>query len=71
MKNIVKWFKHSVVASDEPRKANNGDGKLIKEVATRWNSTYYMLERLTKLSKIINDIVHTHITATSMIFLIL
>ncbi|CAI6354947.1 unnamed protein product [Macrosiphum euphorbiae] len=71
VKNIIKWFKHSVVASDELRKATNGDGKLIQEVATRWNSTYYMLERFTKLSKIINDIVHKHITARSMIFLIL
>ncbi|XP_025195998.1 uncharacterized protein LOC112595121 [Melanaphis sacchari] len=29
--------KYSVVASDELRKATNGDGKLIQEVATRWN----------------------------------
>jgi len=58
------------VASDELRKATNGDGKLIQEVATRWNkwnNTYYMLERFTKLSKIINDIVHKHITAPPMI----
>lgn len=67
VKNIVRWFKHSVVASDELRKATNGDGKLIQEEATRWNSTFYMLERFTKLSKIINDIVHKHITAPPMI----
>jgi len=67
VKNIVSWFKRSVVVSDELRKATNGDGKLIQEVATRWNSTFYMLERFTKLSKIINDIVHKHITAPPMI----
>lgn len=66
VKNIVKWFKQSVVASDELRKATNGDGKHLQEVATRWNSTFYMLERFTKLSKIVNDIVHKHILAPPM-----
>lgn len=28
IKNIVKWFKQSVIASDELRKATNGVGKL-------------------------------------------
>jgi len=66
VKNIIKRFKHSVVASDELRKATNGDGKLIQDVATRWNSTYYMLERFTKLSQSVNDIVPKHNTAPPM-----
>ncbi|XP_017462047.1 PREDICTED: zinc finger BED domain-containing protein 4-like, partial [Rhagoletis zephyria] len=37
IKRIVKWFKHSVVASDQLRKLN--DKKLIQSVPTRWNST--------------------------------
>jgi hypothetical protein len=61
VKNIVKNNKQSVMASDELRKTTNGDGKHIQEMATRWNSTYYMVERFIKLSKIVNDIVHKNI----------
>lgn len=67
VKNIVRWFKQSVVASDELRKATKGEGKLLQEVPTRWNSTFYMLERFTSLSNIVNDIVHKHIAAPNMI----
>ncbi|XP_008190219.1 zinc finger BED domain-containing protein 1-like [Acyrthosiphon pisum] len=85
VKNIVRWFKQSVVASvktlikrvevttqhnnvrDELRKATKGEGKLLQEVPTRWNSTFYMLERFISLSNIVNDIVHRHITAPPMI----
>lgn len=66
VKNIVRWFKQSVVASDELRKLTKGEGKLLQEVPTRWNSTYYMLERFISLRKIVNDIVHSHITAPPM-----
>jgi len=35
VKNIMRWFKQSVVASDELRKATKGEGKLLQEVPTR------------------------------------
>lgn len=38
IKNIVTYFKHSVVAADELRAQSNL--KLIQSVETRWNSTY-------------------------------
>lgn len=43
IKTLVTFFKQSVVAADELRKHNVK--KLIHSVPTRWNSTYYMLER--------------------------
>lgn len=66
IKNIVKWFKQSVIASDDLRKATKGEGKLLQEVPTRWNSTFYMLERFITLKQIVNDIVHRHISAPDM-----
>lgn len=52
VKAIVTHFKHSVVASDKLRKAQNEENvlKLVQSVPTRWNSVYYMLERFLKLS---------------------
>jgi hypothetical protein len=54
VKNIVTWFKQSNNVSDQLRKAQNkGDPKkLIQEVSTRWNSTYYMIQRLQSLEAI-------------------
>lgn len=51
VKTIMTSFKHSVVGADDLRKAQpvNNVLKLEQSVPTRWNSTYYMLERLTKL----------------------
>ena len=48
IKNIVKFFKQSNLASDALRKVSVL--KLIQSVETRWNSTYYMLERFTLLA---------------------
>ncbi|XP_018396282.1 PREDICTED: zinc finger BED domain-containing protein 1-like [Cyphomyrmex costatus] len=47
VKNIVTFFKQSVVAADELRKAQstNVPLKLLQDVSTRWNSTFYMLEK--------------------------
>ncbi|KAL1487931.1 hypothetical protein ABEB36_015316 [Hypothenemus hampei] len=47
VKNIVRFFKHSVVAADELRKLSTL--KLISSVPTRWHSTYHMLERFLRL----------------------
>lgn len=63
VKNIVRWFKQSVIASDDLRKATKGEGKLLQEVPTRWKSTFYMLQRFINLTEIVNGIVHRHITA--------
>lgn len=65
MKEIVTWFKQSNNASDELRKAqeHNNVKKLIQEVPTRWNSTYYMIQRFLELGEIINQILYRYETA--------
>lgn len=57
VKNIVKFFKRSVNASDSLRKLQYQRGKaegsalrLIQDVSTRWNSTYLSLMRFRELS---------------------
>lgn len=49
-KRIVTHFNHSPLACSRMReiqlKLGKPEKKLIQDVATRWNSTYYMLERL-------------------------
>lgn len=51
VKSIVTYFKQSVHAADELRKAQpvNNILKPLQSVPTRWNSQFYMLERFTKL----------------------
>ena len=50
-KDIVSFFHHSVKASEKMKEIQLQLGipenKLIQEVGTRWNSTYYMFERIT------------------------
>ncbi|XP_072375547.1 E3 SUMO-protein ligase ZBED1-like [Diabrotica undecimpunctata] len=69
MKQIITWFKQSVNASDELRKAQDPDNmkKLIQEVSTRWNLTYYSITRFLELRDIINQIVNRHSSAPGMI----
>lgn len=57
VKAIVAFFKHSNVAQDMLREEQKKEGKsdgtflyLIQEIATRWNSTFYCLQRFVVLS---------------------
>nr|XP_037877017.1 E3 SUMO-protein ligase ZBED1-like [Bombyx mori] len=76
VKSIVTWFKQSCIASDELRKATAAatessagaaEVKLIQSVDTRWNSTYYMLQRFLELRSVINDILFRHPRAPAML----
>ncbi|XP_046975191.1 E3 SUMO-protein ligase ZBED1-like [Vanessa cardui] len=67
LKEIVTWFKQSNVASDELRKATEKETKLIQEVPTRWNSTYYMIERFLELRTVVNNIIIRHKNAPPML----
>lgn len=69
IKEIVTWFKQSVVAADELRKAQVGrvEKKLVQMVPTRWNSTYHMISRFLDLREDINIIINRHPSAPIMI----
>ena len=49
-RKVVEHFKHSVVAmtslKDKQQQLNLLQHHLIQDVATKWNSTYFMMERL-------------------------
>lgn len=52
-RKLVGHFNRSVVASEELKKRevqmNIAEKKLVQDCATRWNSTFYMLQRLLEL----------------------
>ncbi|KAK6196399.1 hypothetical protein SNE40_001632 [Patella caerulea] len=49
-RKLVGHFNHSVVATETLLKVQGSDPKkLIQDVATRWNSSYFMLRRLLEL----------------------
>lgn len=58
-KAIVKFFKKSSVGwrslklAQKERNPNSTPLKLIQEVSTRWNSTFYMMKRILQLSDIL------------------
>ncbi|XP_056603707.1 E3 SUMO-protein ligase ZBED1-like [Triplophysa dalaica] len=53
VKTIVEYFHRSAVASDKLKATQKQMGqetlRLKQDVATRWNSTYYMLKRFTEI----------------------
>lgn len=62
-RHIVTFFKRSNLASEKLQKFQKDSGfsqpkKLIQDVQTRWNSTYFMVDRLTLL----RDAVKTSLT---------
>lgn len=69
VKLIVTWFKHSVVGSDALREKTKHLQKktLIQSVSTRWNSTYYMVERFLLLREEVNSIITFNTSAPKMI----
>lgn len=58
VRDIVKFFKTSVILSDSLRQKQTGSQplKLILDVKTRWNSVYYMLQRYIELAPIVHQI---------------
>lgn len=73
VKEIVKWVKNSVINSDQLRKkqaeAGVPEGKfktLILDVATRWNSVFFMIRRFIEMVSFLSPILLNDITAPSM-----
>ncbi|VEN52293.1 unnamed protein product [Callosobruchus maculatus] len=68
IKSIVTYFKQSVSAADQLRAAQNSDTKLklIQSVPTRWNSTFYMVERFLELSQVVTPILLKNLTSPSI-----
>ncbi|KAK9744833.1 hypothetical protein QE152_g7412 [Popillia japonica] len=74
VRSIVVWFKRSVKASDQLRKveidAGTSEGnmkKMILDVKTRWNSTYYMLDRFLQMIPMVSNILFSDVKAPNMI----
>lgn len=73
VRDIVKHIKNSVIMSDKLRQIQTNSGipegkvkKLVLDVKTRWNSTFYMIETFLELLTIISQILITDRTSPEM-----
>ncbi|KAL4141536.1 hypothetical protein QTP88_004161 [Uroleucon formosanum] len=73
VREIVKWVKNSVINSDQLIKKQAEAGvpegkfkKLILDVATRWNSVFFMIRRFLEMESFLSPIILNDITAPSM-----
>ncbi|KAL4103262.1 hypothetical protein QTP88_009983 [Uroleucon formosanum] len=73
VREIVKWVKNSVINSDQLIKKQTEAGvpegkfkKLILDVATRWNSIFFMIRRFLEMVSFLSPILLNDITAPSM-----
>ena len=70
-RRLVGHFKHSALASDGLIKKQKTLGfkkslRVVQEVATRWNSTFYMMQRLVKLKQPIHLYLEDTMTEVEM-----
>lgn len=65
VRDIVKFFKSSIILSDSLRQKQTGSQplKLILDVKTRWNSVFYMLQRYIELAPIVHQILMLNVKA--------
>ncbi|KAF2896383.1 hypothetical protein ILUMI_09798 [Ignelater luminosus] len=73
-KKMATHFHHSTTAQDElaniQKRLNQKPLKIIQECATRWNSTFYMLERILPFKEVTKELNAANVSISSVIPLI-
>ncbi|XP_017474101.1 PREDICTED: zinc finger BED domain-containing protein 4-like [Rhagoletis zephyria] len=67
VREIVKFFKKSVLATATLKKAQANPKKVILDVKTRWNSCFYMMQRFVELAPFISPILLKDLYAPHML----